>query len=292
MSFSPPSDFIDDSSSTPWGKIILGAGGGCLALVLVVGALSTWGTCTATKGCCNRLEEAHRATVQPIQEFLDAVGEGDTHRAYLNLSDQYRDAHSEEELSELIEQSGDLFRGGEAMFVGARAVRRGNGIRLFVSVQVKDPQKRRSKGVATFLMRETGKRSDSGHPLRVIEGIWVGTPPELQEEDAIRAVVQTHLNRLGSGDISGARQLLDPKFAGQMDEEAFATFVDSQGELFAEGGQATIKDLESDGKEAKAIVEIVDLRNLRPRGVVVYQMRRAAMQWRIAEIRTEMPGAD
>lgn len=293
MGIGQPSDWVDDSGGERnWGKILLLGGGGCLVLIVGVAALSTWGVCSSVGSCCDRIEEQHAAMVKPVQDLVNAVGAGDTQRAYLGLSDTYRQEHTQAEFDAFIEEHGELFKGGTARVIGSRAIRRNGKRKVYLSVLILGTNNKK-KGTATFLVRQTGKTNERGDPIPVIDDLFVGEPDELKEERDITVAVQTHLKRLGQKDFEGAWELMDPEFTAQMDRATFETYINSQGDLFAPKAQARMRALDSDGQTAEAKVDVIDLERFKPRGTVTYGLRRGDDgQWRIHSIQTEVDVAE
>ena len=288
MGIGQPSDWVDDSGGERnWGKILLLGGGGCLVLIIAAAALSTWGVCSGVNSCCERAEQQHAAMVMPVQSLLDAVGAGDTQRAYLGLGDAYRDTHTQAEFDAFIAAQDDLFRGGTARVVGSRTLSRNGKKRVYLSVLIVGEKGR--KGSATFLVRQTGKTNERGDPIPVIDDLFVGEPDDLKEEREITVAVQAHLEQLGKKDYAGAWEALDPEFTSRMDRSTFEAYVTSQGDLFGPDAHPRLRAVDSDGTTAEAKVEVVDLRKLKTRGTVVYGLHRGDdEQWRIREIRTEV----
>ncbi len=294
MGVGAPSDWVDDSGGErSWGKILLLGGGGCLVVIVALAALSTWGVCSGVGSCCNRIEEQHAAMVMPVQTLLDSVGAGDTQRAYLSLSDTYRQSHSQAEFDAFIAQHSPLFDGGTARVVGSRTLSRNGKRRVYLSVLIVGGDKQSKKGTATFLVRQTGKTNERGDPIPVIDDLFVGEPEELQEEREISVVVQKHLRRLGQQDFEGAWELMDPEFTSKMDRGTFEAYINSQGDLFGPEAQARIRALDSDGTTAEAKVDVMDLRKFKTRGSVVYGLRKSdGGAWLIRDIRTEVDEAE
>jgi ketosteroid isomerase-like protein len=294
MGVGQPSDWVDGGGGErPWAKILLLGGGGCLVVVIALGALSTWGVCSGVGSCCDRIEEQHAAMVMPVQNLLDAIGAGDTQRAYLSLSDTYREAHSQAEFDAFVEENAPLFDGGTARVIGSRSVSRNGKRRVYLSVLIMGGDKNRKKGNATFLVRQTGKTNQNGDPIPVIDDLFVGEPDELREEREINVAVQLHLRRLGEKDFEGAWALMDPEFTSKMDRGTFEAYVNSQGDLFGPEAHARIRALDSDGATAEAKVDVMDLRKFKSRGTVVYGLRKGQDgQWRIRDIRTEVDDAE
>jgi hypothetical protein len=291
MGHGRPSDWVDERGGSSWGKIILLSGAGCLVLVLALAALSTFGTCAGVNSCCGRIEQQHAALARPAQDLLDAVGSGDNQRAYLGLSDQYRDAHTQREFDEFIGEHGTLFRGGSARVAGSRSVSRNGTRKTFLTVLILDPAKK-TKGSVTFRIRQTGKTNEQGDPIPEIDEIYVGEPDELREEKDISAAVQTHLRRMGAKDYEGAWEQMDPEFTSKTDMATFQSYVESQDDLFGPTMRARVRKIDSDGRNAQASVDLVDVREIRRAGRVIYRLTRAEDGvWRIREMRTEVEEA-
>lgn len=282
MSFSPPSDWVDEGGSgRRWWMIILGAGGGCLALVLIGGLLMTFGTCTLGKGCCDDIESGMKSRMAPVQVMLDKLGSDDVKGAYEGLGESFKEANTFEAFEGFIEGEGDLFRGGQAEFVRTKHAR-GTG-RFYLTVQIKAAETRTVKGYATFLMSRTGQQDAQGAPLYVINEVHVGVPSALMEKDTILLVLQSFVDQLGRGDFEAAhRHFAD---GNGMDRATFRTFVKSQGELLM-GGRVEVLDLQGKGPSLEALVEIRSPLD-EVKGQAAFGMARdKAGQWRIISVRT------
>ncbi len=279
MSFSPPSDWVDDAPKSRAGMIILGIGGGCLVLLLMAGAFVSFGTFAAGKSCCDFAEESMRQTMAPIQSMLDALGRGDDAGAYEALGEGYRQANTFEAFQAFVHAEGDLFIGGEASFVGSRNARR-PGHRYLI-VQIAEPKTGTVKGTATFLVTRSSPSKKGAAAEEKIMEIHVGIPGAVMGQQEVVEVLQAFVDAVGREDLEAARLFMDD----EMSAEAFEGFVEAQSGLL-DGGRVVPVEIHGEPPELEAVVTIV-APDGEPRGQASFSMRRRPSGlWKITAIRT------
>jgi len=268
MPFSPPNDFTDGSEDFPWGTVILGAGGGCLVLVALVGALMMWGTCAVGNGCKQNLEASQARAVAPAQRFLDDAGRDDVDALWMLMSPRFRGAHGRDDLRGLLERHGELLVGGEARLVRALPARQGH-TRTFLVVQILDSPTS-ARGVATFVL-VPARPDDPGTPVDgyFVEDVLGGLPEAELEGDAIVALVRAHVDLLAAGRIEAAAAQFE---AGQTDAETYALFVEGHGDRFKDV-RLEVVSLEVKRPEAVLVVELIKRDGGASAGRLTFELR-------------------
>lgn len=278
MAFSPPNDFVAAPSSHSWATIALGAGGGCLTVVTLLTLLATYGTCTATEGCCDTIEATSRHLVEPAQRFVDRVGEGDLEGAYAQMSPEYRAASSLEDMTQDLSKSNDLFRGGQVQFlrVANRTRDPARGApKTVVWVQIVDRKTQTQKGTATFVYR----RDASGD--FVIDRVLVGDGQSELAATEVEDVLNDHATALGEQDLTAARLLHSDRYRADTSPASYREFIKAQGSLFVDG-RLKIIDVTVEGQTARARAQLMGPDGTAKLATLDYELRRDRLGlWRI-----------
>ncbi len=244
---------IGDESSL--GRWILGLGAGCLIFILLIGLVMSFAIFRGGQCCNNRISQASKAQMEPIDELLLALGQHRDEDAYQALGVAFKDKNSFESFEAFINAEDDLFRGGTARFVSTRRDQR-TPRRYFMTVQIVDIGGDTVKGVATFLMVAGASKNDQGYRRADIEEIFVGVPAARIAEDEIRAMLQAHVDRLGRGEFKAASADLDSG-PEAMDPKTYRQYIDAHGTLF-KGGRVEIVEVNTERRMLLALVEVRD----------------------------------
>jgi hypothetical protein len=149
----------------------------------------------------------------------------------------------------MVEESGDLFRGGEVKFVrvGHRKV---GDPRYVVSVQIIDRTTRTQKGFATFVYIE-----GEGEAF-IIDDVAAGTGEAEFSKGDVDLVLRDHAFLLARGDVDRAYRRHDRGYAEVIGPGAYRTFIEAEGGAFATHDFEVV-EVSIEGQRAVATAELV-----------------------------------
>lgn len=288
MGFSPPNDFVDDvESGRRLGWLILGLGGGCLALLLIFGLVFTFGACGIGKGCADSISATARAQMAPIQRLLDKLEAGDDQGAYETLSARYQETHTLEEFRAFVNLKDQTLRGGEPRMVRT-AKAHGERRRYYLAVQIMEPETNTAKGIVTFLMSPLKARTADKARKAEIDEIFYDIPLQQMLQGELQAMLQRHVTNISRGRTKLVHNDLDPK---ALDAAAYDFFLQAEAELF-QNALVRVENVEAHNKAFKVLTSLHG-EDGAARGQVSYTMRRARRgeaafgRWVITAVKTQ-----
>ncbi len=283
------SSFHSDGPSNTWGRIVVGGGLGCLLVLLLLGMAVSVGGVKFAQCCQDKMGAERKIVLGPIEAVVDKLGENNMEGAYKAMSEGYRKRASLEEFRTHAQSHGDVVRGGRVELFNMRTPPGDRG-RVYIVVRIYEPKTNTEKGLATFVVKKTGEKNAQGKPVYGVEEFFAGAPRALAIQEAVEQVVQLHIERLGRGEVEAAyAQVSDAFTGGSRDAEAFARFVDSQGELLR-GGEVVVQELRPVDGTHRTVEISVKLRDPEKdlwKGEAVFKLTLEGRAWKITSIRTQ-----